>query len=100
MERSPSSQNDPAPSAKPTLRVEVRILPHPDLHHPEGETVRRALRESGLEAVEELTVGRLIVFTLQGESVTQVRRRVEAICRSFLVNPVMETFTLSIEAVG
>ena len=80
------------------VRVEVRILPRPDLHHPEGETVARALSDLGFGGVEDLRVGRLVVFTLR--EAEGAERRVREICRRLLVNEVTETFSFSIEGVG
>lgn len=79
-------------------RVLVR-LKHGILDVP-GTSVQRSLHALGFAEVGELRIGKLIEVELAAEDPVAARQRLEAMCERLLANPVIERYTIEIEADG
>ena len=77
--------------------VEVRVTPRRGILDPQGKAVGGALASLGFRGVDEVHVGRLIVFRLEAESAEDARGRVDAMCRQLLANPVTEDYHVRVE---
>ena len=80
------------------MRVTVTIDRRPEIADPEGTTVRRALHDLGFTEAKEVRMDRVIHMDVSGNDPTEVKARVEEMCRQLLANPVLEDF--SVEVVG
>lgn len=80
------------------MRVTVTIDRRPEIADPEGTTVRRALHDLGFTEAKEVRMDRVIHMDVEGDDPTEVKARVEEMCRQLLANPVLEDF--SVEVVG
>ncbi|HED04896.1 MAG TPA: phosphoribosylformylglycinamidine synthase, purS protein [Candidatus Fraserbacteria bacterium] len=78
--------------------VKVLVEPRPGLLDPEGQAIERAIQELGLPEAHETSVGKLISFKLPGGSLEEVRERANWIGQKLLANPVIERFSLEVEA--
>lgn len=64
---------------------------------PQGSAVTKALHALEYTAVEDVRVGKYIVVTLQADSEEEAGKEVERMCEQLLTNPVIETFTYTLE---
>jgi phosphoribosylformylglycinamidine synthase len=78
--------------------VKVLVEPRPGLLDPEGQAIEKAIRQLGLESAYDTRVGKLIAFKLRGKSLAEVRERGNWIGQQLLANPVIEQFSLEVEA--
>ncbi len=69
-------------------------MPRDGLLDPQGAAVEHALGALEFGGVDSVRVGRTLELTLEGESETQVRERLRAMCERLLANPVTEDFTI------
>ncbi|HEX8391706.1 MAG TPA: phosphoribosylformylglycinamidine synthase subunit PurS [Longimicrobium sp.] len=79
-------------------RIEVRVTPRRGILDPQGKAVGGALASLGFDGVDEVHVGRLIVFGLRAGDEGEARERVDAMCRQLLANPVTEDFAVTVAA--
>jgi phosphoribosylformylglycinamidine synthase len=80
------------------MRVTVTIDRRPEIADPEGTTVLRALHELGFTEASSVRMDRVIHMDVVGADPSEVRSRVEDMCRQLLANPVLEDFTVEVEA--
>ncbi len=78
-------------------RARIDVMLKPGIADPQGQTVERALPALGWENVSGVRVGKHLELALEGESMDALREQVEAMCRRFLANPVIESFTFSLD---
>ncbi len=81
-------------------RVTVTIRPKDGLRDPQGSAVRDALVALGYDGVSTVHVGKTIDLLLDGPLADapagELRSRVEEMCRTLLVNSVIETYTVAL----
>jgi phosphoribosylformylglycinamidine synthase subunit PurS len=73
-------------------QVVVNVMLKEGIADPQGGTIERALPALGFDGVEGVRVGKRIEFTLDIGDDVQIEERVEAMCRSLLANPVIESY--------
>lgn len=78
------------------MRVTVTIDRRPEIADPEGTTVRRALHDLGFTEAKEVRMDRVIHMDVEGDDPTEVKSRVEEMCRQLLANPVLEDFSVEV----
>jgi phosphoribosylformylglycinamidine synthase PurS subunit len=78
--------------------AEIRVVPRKGILDPQGKAVHGALTTLGFDGVEEVHVGRLIRVALSAENAAEAERRVDAMCRQLLANPVTEDYEISLAA--
>ncbi|MDR3038004.1 MAG: phosphoribosylformylglycinamidine synthase subunit PurS [Candidatus Adiutrix sp.] len=64
---------------------------------PQGAAVERALKSHGHGGLESVRIGKIVELELEGESVQSVEARVAAWADRLLANPILETFTVTVE---
>lgn len=80
------------------MRVTVTINRRPEIADPEGATVMRALHDLGYTEAEAVRMDRVIHMDVAGDDVTEIRARVEEMCRQLLANPVLEDFEVEVSS--
>ena len=80
------------------VMVDVRL--RGGIADPAGATIERALPALGYEGVTEVSVGKTVRFTIEAADVTEATTRAEDLCASFLINPVIEDASVTVEAAG
>jgi len=63
---------------------------------PQGKTVQNALEHMGYKGVQAVHVGKYLEVELSGADKEIARQQMDAACRKFLTNPVIEDFHLEI----
>ena len=65
----------------------------------QGKAVRVSLKNMGYGSVEEVRIGKSIMISLEATSRPEAEKRVEAMCDDLLVNPLIETRSVTLEAI-
>ena len=76
-------------------RVHVRLKD--GVLDPQGAAIGRALAQLGFAGVGEVRQGKIIELQLDDGDRRAAEARVRAMCEQLLANPVIETYTVSIE---
>jgi phosphoribosylformylglycinamidine synthase len=78
--------------------VKVLIEPKPELLDPQGHAVEIAMHELGLETARETRVGKLVKYKAHALSAEEAEKKAIAIANQLLVNPIIEVFSIEVEA--
>jgi phosphoribosylformylglycinamidine synthase len=76
-------------------RVHVRLKE--GVLDPQGAAIGRALGQLGFEGVGEVRQGKLIELDLAAQDQDAAKAEVEAMCEKLLANPVIETYSVTIQ---
>ena len=81
-------------------RFQARVLVslRPSVLDPAGEATRFAASRLGIEGVEKLRIGKAIDLELDAPDENEARRRLELLSDRLLANPVIEDWSLDLEA--
>lgn len=74
--------------------VQIKVMPLKDLLDPQGKAVLGGLNSLGLEAVEDVRIGRHITLLIKAASKEAAQQTAENACKKLLANPVMETYEI------
>jgi len=82
----------------PQIAMKARIIvtPKKAVLDPQGKTVQSALEHMGYAGVQAVHVGKYLEVELAGSDPRAAREQMDAACRKFLTNPVIEDFHLEI----
>jgi phosphoribosylformylglycinamidine synthase len=78
------------------FRVELAVRPRPGVKDPQAEAVQESLARLGHGGVSVDAVGRLLSLTIDCAAVADAERITADLCQQLLVNPNLETYTISI----
>lgn len=76
-------------------RVEVTLKPV--VLDPQGDAVLHGLHQLGFDAVSRVRVGKYLELTLAAASQNDAETLVRQMCERLLANPVIESYTFSVE---
>jgi phosphoribosylformylglycinamidine synthase subunit PurS len=79
------------------IRARVYVTLKRGVLDPQGETVKGALESLGFAGVQDVRIGKFMVISLNGVSREEAGRRVEAMCKKLLANPVIEDYRFELE---
>ena len=77
----------------------IIVTPKKSVLDPQGEAVRRAIHALGFDAVTSARIGKYIELEVTGTNVEAIGRKLEEISADLLSNPVVEDYTLQLDAV-
>ncbi|MCB1143383.1 MAG: phosphoribosylformylglycinamidine synthase subunit PurS [Leptospiraceae bacterium] len=66
---------------------------------PQGTTVMNALHDMGEEFVNDVRIGKYVEVTLKSDSEDQAKEDLDRLCKKLLVNPIIETYSISVEKI-
>ncbi len=66
---------------------------------PQGSTVMKALHDLGENSVSDLRIGKYIEVKLSSRDKDSALSDLDRLCKNLLVNPVIETYEISVEKV-
>ncbi|MBL7806469.1 MAG: phosphoribosylformylglycinamidine synthase subunit PurS [Saprospiraceae bacterium] len=78
--------------------AEIDIMPHRELLDPQGKAVVNNMKHLEISGVQDVRIGRHVTMSLEANSETEARQKVETACQKLLANLIMETYTISIKA--
>ena len=73
--------------------AEIQVLPHPEIHEPQGYTIARHLDKLNIRGVDDLRIGKFMVMQLEAESEVEAHEKVTAACTKLLANPIIESYS-------
>jgi phosphoribosylformylglycinamidine synthase PurS subunit len=79
-----------------TFSVQVKVMPLKELLDPQGKAVMGGLQNLGLNAVNDVRVGKNITLQIEAASAEQAKQLAEEASKKLLANPVMEYFEISV----
>ena len=79
------------------MRARVHVRLKDGVLDPQGAAIGRALGQLGFAGVGEVRQGKVIELELADTDRTHVEAKVRAMCERLLANPVIETYTLTID---
>jgi phosphoribosylformylglycinamidine synthase len=79
------------------MRARVHVRLKPGVLDPQGAAIGRALGQLGFAGVGEVRQGKLIELQLDAPDRAQAEARVRAMCERLLANPVIETYSITID---
>jgi phosphoribosylformylglycinamidine synthase subunit PurS len=80
-----------------TVKARVEIRLKSGVLDPQGQAIGNALRGLGYDSVAGVRQGKLIELELTTTDREAAKDEVEAMCRSLLANPVIESYTITIK---
>lgn len=80
------------------MKATVTITLKKGVLDPQGKAIERALAGLDFSGVEGARQGKIIELTLAETDETTARKTVEDMCQKLLSNPVMEDYTITIQA--
>lgn len=79
------------------IKATITVKLKPSVLDPQGEAVKGTLHTLGFLEVTDLRVGKTMEVWLNVDDPRQAEERVEAMCKKLLANPVIETYSFSLE---
>ena len=79
------------------MRARVHVRLKDGVLDPQGAAIKRALAQLGFAGVSEVRQGKLIELELGAIDRDAVAASVQAMCERLLANPVIETYTVTID---
>ncbi len=80
------------------MKAKVHVRLKQGVLDPQGAAIGRALGQLGFGGVGEVRQGKLIELDLAADDEAAAKAEVEAMCEKLLANPVIETYSVTIEA--
>ena len=78
------------------MRGIVTVVLKPDILDPQGRAVRDSLKSLDFNEVEDVRIGKSIEVKLNETSKDEAEALLRRMCKSILVNPVIEDFQIEI----
>ena len=79
------------------MRARVHVRLKNSVLDPQGAAIARALAQLGFAGVREVRQGKMIELQLDDGDRAEAEARVRAMCERLLANPVIETYTVTID---
>jgi phosphoribosylformylglycinamidine synthase len=79
------------------MRARVHVRLKDGVLDPQGAAIGRALAQLGFAGVGEVRQGKMIELQLDDTDRAQAEARVRAMCERLLANPVIETYTITMD---
>ena len=80
------------------MKAKVHVRLKEGVLDPQGAAIGRALGQLGFDGVGDVRQGKLIELDLVATDQHTAKVEVEAMCEKLLANPVIETYSVTIEA--
>ena len=77
------------------VRLEIRL--NPDILDSQGDAINNALQQMNFKSVSSVRQGKLIELDVNASSQEEAHNLVKKMAEELLVNPIMETYTISME---
>ena len=78
------------------FRAEIDVMPLDALLDPQGKAVTGSMKTIGLDAIDNVRIGRHIRLNVEASSEDEATKIVEEACKKLLANQIMESYTFSI----
>ena len=72
--------------------AEIDVMPLKALLDPQGKAVAHGLKNIGLEAVDNVRIGKHITLEVNADTKDAAHAKVDEACKKLLSNPIMESY--------
>jgi len=79
--------------------AEINVMPQKALLDPQGKAVNNSMHNMGFKSVENLRIGKHIVFEIEAETQKAAEDKVNEACKKILTNPIMEDYEFTLKTV-
>ncbi len=76
--------------------AEIDVMPLKALLDPQGKAVGHGLKNMGINAVDNIRIGKHITLEIDAASKDEASKKVDEACKKLLSNPVMESYHFTI----
>ena len=77
-----------------TYNIQIKVMPLKDLLDPQGKAVSGALKNLGINAVQDVRIGKHISLQINAASEDAAKALADEACKKLLANPVMEFYEI------
>ncbi len=81
-----------------TFTAHIKVMPLKELLDPQGKAVNNSLHSLGLTGIQDVRIGKQITLIIEADNQEDAMHIADTACHKMLHNPVMETFSVVIEA--
>ncbi|NJK92486.1 MAG: phosphoribosylformylglycinamidine synthase subunit PurS [Blastochloris sp.] len=78
------------------MKATVTVTPKKSILDPQGDAVRKAIHNLGMDCVQGVRIGKIIELDIAGTDLEKTRAKLEEIAQSLLSNPVIEDYKISL----
>ena len=79
------------------MKVRLEISLNPDILDSQGDAINNALQQMNFKSVSSVRQGKLIELDVNASSQEEAHNLVKKMAEELLVNPIMETYIISME---
>lgn len=79
------------------MKVKLEIRLNPDILDPQGDAINNALQQMNFKSVSSVRQGKLIELDINASNQEEAHNLVKKMAEELLVNPIMETYIISME---
>ena len=79
------------------MKATIIVTPKKRVLDPQGEAVKNAIHQQGMDCVTHARIGKIIELDISGTDATLTRQKLEKIALEVLSNPVIEDFRIELE---
>lgn len=79
-----------------TFSVQVKVMPLKELLDPQGKAVMGGLGNLGLQAIQDVRIGKHISLQVEAGSAEEAKTIAEEAAKKLLANPVMEQYEINV----
>jgi phosphoribosylformylglycinamidine synthase subunit PurS len=76
--------------------AQIKIMPHNELLDPQGKAVMSGLSQLGIDAVNDVRIGKNITLQINANTADEAKQIAETAATKLLANQVMEQFEVTI----
>ena len=76
--------------------AQIKVMPLKELLDPQGKAVMGGLQNLGLNAIQDVRIGKNITLQIEADSVEAAQQIAEEASKKLLANQVMEMFEITI----
>jgi phosphoribosylformylglycinamidine synthase PurS subunit len=78
------------------MKAIVTVTPKKSILDPQGDAVRKAIHQLGMECVESVRVGKHIELDISGTNLEKTREKLDQVAKELLSNPVIEDYKIDL----
>jgi phosphoribosylformylglycinamidine synthase PurS subunit len=82
------------------IRATIIVMPKETILDPQGNAIRKALQDHGMDCVESARVGKYIHLQISGTNLSLTKAKLDTLCSELLSNPIIEDYVLNIHDEG
>jgi len=82
------------------FKAEIDVMPLKALLDPQGKAVTGSMKNLGLEAIQNVRIGKHITLEIDAPTKEEASDKVNEACKKLLANQIMEFYEFTLESVS